>query len=53
MMEASHDWPARQPSATAARLPCNRHVIDAHGDYIHICKKHTVSTRVKSRSQRL
>ena len=25
--------------------PCHRHVIDAHGDQIHACKKHTGSTK--------
>ena len=26
-------------------FPCHRHVIDSHGDYIHTCRQHIVSTK--------
>ena len=33
--------------ATSPQLvcPCNRHIIDVHGDHIHTCKKHTGSRK--------
>jgi hypothetical protein len=37
----------QQSASPQLVCPCNRHIIDVHGDHIHTCKKHTGSRKVR------